>query len=123
MSMSDVKVVECSREKGFISYQAVNILEWERIEGEKALSFSFNKDTLRKVMGRMLTIVDACIVDPKQNKAMKDLVREVIQDEIEFSSEMAYDQEILQDSISEDFDPAEFTPVTLEEALGVETGK
>lgn len=90
--------------------------------GERALSYSFVMDTLRKVMGGTLTIIDASIHDEKQNKAIKDLIRRVISDEMEFTAEWAFDQKEFQkmvDEISES-ELANLEPVSIEEALGVE---
>lgn len=92
------------------------------IKGERALTHTFLMDTLRKVMGATLTIIDASIHEEKQNKAIKDLIRRVISDEMEFSAEWAFDQKEVQKLVNviseEEFD--ELRPVGIEDALGVE---
>lgn len=93
-------------------------------QGEKALSHSFLLDTLRKVMGKTLTIIDSSIDDERKNKAMKDLVRNLISDEMEFSADMAFDQEKLQEMANEHFkdmsdEEIEASSVSIEGALGV----
>ena len=116
--MSHTQIVTASSVgNGLITYQSIDGGKWERVDGERALAFSFHKDTIRKIMGKVLTIIDASIGEPQQNKAMKDLVRQVIQDELDFSSEMAFDQEKLQAILPEDIDDLE--TVSLETALGV----
>lgn len=117
-----------------VTYQTLNINDYfcetgkcgavHAISGEKALSHSFVLDTLRKVMGKTLTIIDSSIDDERKNKAMKDLVRSVISDEMQFSAEMAFDQEVLSEMAEEHFDgmsdeEIEKHSVTIEEALGV----
>jgi len=96
------------------------------IKGEKALTHSFVVDVLRKIMGKTLTVIDSSITDTKQNKAMKDLVRNIISDELQFSAEMAFEQKILQEQAEEYFkdipdEELEKHSVSLEEALGVDT--
>lgn len=92
------------------------------VKGERALSHSFVMDTLRKVMGGTLTIIDASIHEEKQNKAMKDLIRRIISDEMEFVTDWAFDQKEFQKMIDE-MPESEFEnlgSVSIEEALGVE---
>jgi len=118
MSMSkepEIVIVGTSQDR--VSYSKVSIKEWKRLDCESALSYSFHQDTLRKIMGKTLTIIDACIPEAKQNKAMKDLVRQAIQAEVEFGSEMAFDQEELQKMVPENLDDIE--DISLEEVLGV----
>lgn len=91
-------------------------------KGERALTHGFVMDILRKVMGGTLTIIDASIHDEKQNKAIKDLIRRVISDEMEFAAEWAFDQKEFQkmvDEISEE-ELDKLESVSIEEALGIE---
>lgn len=94
------------------------------VKGEKALSHSFLMDTLRKVMGRTLTVIDSSITDKQQNKAMKDIIRGIISDELDFAAEMAFDQKVLQKMADDHFEGATdeeivASSVPLEEVLGV----
>ncbi len=101
-----------------ISYQPVALESYKATAGEKALSHSFLMDSFRKLIGRTLTIIDASIADKQQNKAIKDLIRALFNEEMSFSSEMAYDQGELQEMIEES--PENIgEPVSVEEALGV----
>jgi len=97
------------------------------VEGERALSHSFVLDVLRKVMGKTLTVIDASISDKTQNKAIKDLLRGIISDEMEFTAEMAFDQEIIIKAADESFESLSeeerkevLKGCSIEEALGVE---
>ena len=114
------EVVVVKKEEGFVSYQKVEASNYETNCGERFLSHGFLMDTLRKVMGRTLTIIDSSIVDKQQNKAMKDLIRGIFSDEMEFSAEWAFDQDKVQALIPEDVEINEVDAVTIEEALGVE---
>jgi len=51
-------------------------IEEEAIErGEKLICYSAIEHKVKQMAGEILTIVDASIVDEKQNKALKDLVK------------------------------------------------
>ena len=96
--------------------------------GERALSHSFLMDTLRKVMGKTLTIIDASVMDKNQNKAIKDLLRNVFSDEMAFSAELAFDQDVItkfanksfQKMSNEEQEEILKSSVSIEEALGVD---
>ena len=120
--MSITKCVKVTRKNDVVSYEAVPIAEYpDEGMGEKLLAHSFLLDCFRKIMGRTLTIIDASIYDKQQNKAMKDLVRQIFSDEIEFSADLAYDQELVQGKISDKIDGCEYgESVTIEKALGVD---
>jgi Lhr-like helicase len=114
------EIVQVKKEGEYISYEKLSIDKYPASKSEIALSHSFVMDVLRKVMGRTLTIIDASIIDKQQNKALKDLLRQVISDEMEFSAEMAFNQEELMATIKDD-DIDMSKSVTIEEALGVES--
>lgn len=89
-------------------------------KGERLFSHSFILDTYRKVMGRTLTIIDASIVDKQHNKAVKDLLRGVFSDEMDFSTNFAWSNEAMarfEAQMPEDL--SEIVSVSTEEALGV----
>lgn len=67
----------------------------EPIEGERLLSYAFLMNSFRKLLGSSLTVIDASIQDPRQNKAIKDLIRKAYSSEIAFVADFAFDQEIL----------------------------
>ena len=94
-------------------------------KGERALSHSFLMDTLRKVMGGVLTVIDSSITEEKQNKAIKDLLRRIISDEMEFAADWAFDQKEFQKMVDEISDSQldNLESVSIEEALGVEEKK
>lgn len=134
MSKKVIEIVTAKGSKGFVSYETVNADSYfgvggsgqsdGAIKGEKALSHSFLMDTLRKVMGRTLTVIDASVHEKTQNKAIKDIIRTIFSDEIEFSSQMAFDQNILTEMANKHFEGVsdedlDRHSVTTEEALGV----
>jgi len=47
----------------------------ERGSGENYMRFSFVSRYLRVLMGEVLTVVDATLTDPRQLKAVKDLIK------------------------------------------------
>lgn len=113
------QIVRVKKEEGCVSYETLSIDTYSESVGEIALSYSFVLDVLRKVMGRTLTIIDASVTDKQQNKALKDLLRQVISDEMEFSAEMAFNQEELMATIKDEgIDMS--ASVTIEQALGVD---
>lgn len=129
------QIIVVRKNGGLVSYEPVDIesyfgkngmgMSGGAVEGEKALSYSFIMDTMRKLMGRTLTIIDASVHDKIQNKAMKDLVRNIYSDEMNFSADMAYDQNVLKKQAEEYFENVsdeelDKSQVTIEEALGVE---
>lgn len=123
--LTQIVVVKNERgqtERDWVAYEKVDIEKYDAMEGEKALSHSFLLDSFRKLMGRTLTIIDASTSDKQQNKAMKDLVRTMFSGEMEFASDIGYDQKILTEMANKAFKNATELPesVTIEEALGVE---
>lgn len=117
-----IKVEKLSN--GLISYEPVDITKYEGSCSEKALSYSFAMDILRKLIGRTLTTIDATIVDKVQNKAVKDIIRESFGKEMEFITGMVYNQDELDEMAIEATkdipDDEMLTGVDIEEALGVE---
>jgi hypothetical protein len=86
---------------------------------EKLADYSFIFKELKTMLGRVLTVIDASIVDPKQNKAMKDIIRNSFIEEYSFLSDMLYGDTIrkaVEESSSvPDFNPEE---VSIEEVAG-----
>jgi hypothetical protein len=134
MSDKKVEVVKVKRNKNNIEYSKTTVdsyfylngsgESYGAVPGERLLTHSFLMDSFRKLMGRTLTIIDASVHEEIQNKAMKDLVRNVYSDEMEFASDWAFDQEILVKMGEENFEELsdeemENSAVTIEEALGV----
>lgn len=119
------KVSAVSYENNLIGHHTVDISDYDGAEGEKFLSHGFIMDSYRKIMGRTLTIIDASISEKQQNKAMKDLVRQIFSDEMESTNNWAFDQELLNKAANRYFEknPELLTKenmVSIEEALGVE---
>ena len=100
--ITEIIIVE--HNKNNIFYDFKKIEEVKVIAKEKALSMSYLLDSYRKLMGRVLTTIDASITTPQQNKAIKDIIKKSFNDEIEFASSMVYDQEEMGKIASESFD-------------------
>lgn len=111
-------IVADKTNQDFISYEMIEVKDYKGVADEKALSISFVFDCFRKIMGKTLTIVDASIIDKQQNKSVKDLIRNMFSENMEFVSNMVYDQEKLQKMIPDDPE-AIGEPVAIEDILGV----
>lgn len=139
--MQTIKVVKVQNERGqserneFVSYQLCDLVlpttkltdpisgnGYFMSEGEHLLSHSFFMDSMRRLMGKTLTIVEASISEKEQKKAVKDLVRNMFSDEMEHEGAWAYDQDVISKIAEESMpeDPKDWQSVTIEEALGVE---
>jgi len=117
--MPNIQIATCHRtSEDFHSYELVKLKDWKGADGEHLLTHAFLMDTMRKLMGRALTIIDASI-SGTQNKAMKDLVRQAFSDEMSFAADWAFDQNKLMAMVPDDIDPETLGTVTVEEALGV----
>lgn len=120
-----IKVVQVSKDKYFngveyIGYQLVDSDVYEFMEGEHLFSHSFIKDSYRKIMGKTLTIIDASIVDKQHNKAVKDLLRQIFNEELCFSSDWGYDQEAIQKHLPNDIAEMDGSEaLSVEDVLGV----
>jgi hypothetical protein len=104
--------------EGTVGYSSIEVKDYKGVADEKALSIGFVFDCFRKIMGKTLTIIDASILDKQQNKSVKDLVRNMFSENMEFVSEMVYDQKKLQDLIPDDLE-AIGEPIAIEDILGV----
>lgn len=137
--MQSIKVVKVLNERGqtnrdeFISYQLCDLIlptteltdpvsanGYFMSEGERLLSHSFFMDSMRRLMGKTLTIADASLSDKEQKKAVKDLIRNMFSDEMAHEADWAYDQEVITKMANEQFpDLEDIKSVSIEEALGV----
>jgi len=114
------QIIKVSGNANGVVYAPVELKDYKSVEGEKALSHSFVMDILRKVMGKTLTIIDASILDKQQNKAIKDLIREVMSEQMDFCADMAFDQMVLEGMLPDNIEEfGKIKSVTIEEALGV----
>lgn len=90
---------------------------------ERLFAHSFIMDTMRKLMGKTLTIIDASVANKVQNKAVKDLVRQAYSEEMSFATEWGFDQDVMI-PMAEANAPEEILvggkAITVEQALGVD---
>jgi len=85
--------------------------------GEKLASERFIQVMLKRITGKVLTIVDASIPEGKQNKSVKDLVRKCFIDEFVETSEWLNDEKAIKEAV-ENIEDEDITPVSNEEILG-----
>ncbi len=89
-------------------------------KGEKLADYSFIQSNLRNMLGRVLTVIDASIIEPRQNKAVKDIIRNEFIDEYQNLSDMLVTPEVI-DSMMPDLSDEEFDKMkeaTTEEIAG-----
>lgn len=92
---------------------------------DKLADHSFVMDELRKIVGGVLTIIDASVPEGKQNKAIKDLVRKLVSESMGHTTKMMVDQRpfenIGDDMTDEELENMEAVDVL--EAIGVDENK
>ena len=114
--------------ENFVSYQCkliehpkdtessddANTDDWS---GNKLADYFFIQARLKGLTGKVLTIIDASIPEGKQNKCIKDLIREVFINEFADVSELLYDETgKFEEIVVDDFDPEKHI-ATAEEVL------
>ena len=102
----------------------VDIKDYEGICNEKALSQNFVQNIISNLTGKILTIIDASIVDERQNKSIKDLIRNVIVDVRSHVTEVSFDEDEFDEMVTESYEALSETEkeevlkgISLEEAL------
>lgn len=91
------------------------IPHWEA-SGDKLASYSFMQWRNRRLLGKILTIIDASIADVKQNKAVKDLIKNNFFQEYEEVCDYLIDTSKLNPQV-ESLD--EVQEISQDEALGL----
>lgn len=118
--MSKIKeIIVSKKDNNFVEYSNVKIEDFEGNYEEKAIAYSFVMDLLRKLMGKTLTIIDASIGETKQNKSIKDLIRGVYNEQLGFTAERVFNQEMMQEDLPKSINP-DIRTYEVEEVLGVE---
>lgn len=114
--------------ENFVSYQCKLIVPVENKNtssdytddwsGNKLADFAFIQARLKGLTGKVLTIIDASIPEGKQNKCIKDLIREVFMNEFADVSDLLYNEASKFDEVAvgEGFDPEKHI-ATAEEIL------
>lgn len=114
--ITEIILVETGKHS--VSYEYKKIEKVEGVANEKALSMSYLLDSYRKLLGRVLTTIDASITGTQQNKAIKDIIKKAFSDETEFASNMVYDQDEICKIANDSFES--LSPKEQEEALNSE---
>ena len=52
--------------------------EWQWVGKTRLLAYGYVEKKLKRLLGEILTLVDASILDPGQNKAMKDVIKSLV---------------------------------------------
>lgn len=88
-------------------------------DGNKLVEYGFVQKELKNILGKVLTIIDASIIEPIQNKAIKDIIRNEFIDEYYHLSDMLIDQKFMEKAMKAqdmpDFNPEE---IGIEEVAG-----
>ena len=115
-----IKIVQTTED----AQGVVNIEDYEGMCGEKALSQGFVQNIISNLTGKILTIIDASIVDERQNKSIKDLIRNVIVDVRSHVTEVSFDEDEFDEMVTESYEALSETEkeevskgISLEEAL------
>lgn len=65
--------------------------EHENTENKLRFSYSHFKSQVKFLQGKILTVIDASIVEPRQNKAVKDLVNKAVSEQLKWMYSLASD--------------------------------
>jgi hypothetical protein len=82
-------------------------------------TFAFVQGEFSKVLGRVLTLVDASISERIQNKAFKDIIKNYFAEEYGFLSDMLLDQKFIERSATIAWDEGTMKVGDLNDALGI----
>lgn len=69
------------------------VADHEESETKKQFSFKNIRVSLSHLQGKVLTIIDASILEDRQNKAIKDLIKKSFNEQIEWTYKVATDFE------------------------------
>ena len=110
------------RYKSIIAHELASDSQVEFLEDEEYLAdYSFIQSEFSCMLGRVLTIIDASIAETKQNKAVKDIIRNEFVDEYVHLGNILLDQKEINKQTNEyadSVDIASLGEVTLEEVAG-----
>lgn len=123
MSMYNKYIVsENGRET--ISYSVIDVKTDKQLKdwsGNKLATYDFIQQNLRSLSGRILTIIDASIPEGKQNKCVKDLIRDKFVDEFQKLSDLMLDQDEIAKQVKEaeeNLNIDDLIPVSSKDILG-----
>jgi len=92
--------------------------KWD--EGNKLVTYSFVQNRMSKLLGQVLTVIDAAIPESekRQSKAVKDLVKTIFVDEYVELTDMLHDKDSLMQSCN-NVPLKDIEGVSEDEALGI----
>lgn len=112
--------VEATDGKGITTYLRKKISENSETQLGKAdalATYGFVFGEFSKVLGKVLTLVDASMSEPRQNKAFKDIIKNVFADEYGFLSEMLLEQSEIEKSATIAWENGTLTPVDIDQVI------
>jgi len=101
-------------EKSQVVKKFITTGEFSKKMAEKSLSGHSVSSQIRFLAGRILTIIDASIKEEKQNKAIKDLIRNEVANTLSYITTLVLGDFEL---VVSDKEAIEATEVSLEEAI------
>ncbi|SRR6266567_4238095 len=112
--------VEATDGKGITTFTRKKVGEKSESQlgtGDALATYGFVFSEFSKVLGKVLTLIDASMAEPRQNKAFKDIVKNVFADEYGFLSEMLLDQSVIEKSAEIAWDNGTLEPVDLDQVI------
>jgi hypothetical protein len=82
-------------------------------------TYAFIQGEFSKVLGRVLTLVDASISEKNQNKAFKDIIKNYFAEEYGFLSDTLLDQKVMQRSADYAWENGQLEVRDIDDALGI----
>jgi viroplasmin and RNaseH domain-containing protein len=88
-------------------------------QDDSLATYAFIQEEFSKVLGKVLTLVDASISEKNQNKAFKDIIKNYFAEEYGFLSEMLLDQKIMERSANFAWENGQMEVRDIDDALGI----
>ena len=89
-------------------------------KGNSLASYSFIQKRLRNILGKTLTVLDVAITDKQQNKATKDIIKDMFATQYSEICELMIDMRGLQESMGPNLSAQmNLMEVSQDEALGL----
>lgn len=99
--------------KGYVTKSVLDDVKFNKVQkGDALADYGFIQSQFRSMLGKVLTVIDAAIIDPKQNKAIKDIIRnEFIDEYVHLSELMAPIDQDAVDEMTENMSEEEFSRI------------
>ena len=122
--MKTIKIVTTKKVQDGTEYIELTGEQWLKTDtlffDEKLITHTFLLSSLSRLLGKTLTVIDASVVDKQQNKAMKDMLRNIFSNEMNLTADRCFDQEKTCELANECVkEGTKIVPVSVEEVLGI----